>query len=123
MSNIVDLDILRPEARMVRLAKKEFDVSFVPTGCTFEIDTIVRELQNITLKAGAKELTDDTAATKKAFDLTIRLCVAFISHKCPEMDVNWFLENTSPQQVKVFAEAIKEALVSSYAGVEAYSKN
>jgi len=25
--------------------------------------------------------------------------------------------------VKVFAEAIKEALVSSYAGVEAYSKN
>ena len=122
MSNIVDLDILRPESRNVKLNGKVFDVSFVPTGCTFEIDSIIRELQGITLKKG-KELTDDSDATKKAFDLTIRLCVAFVSHKCPEMDADWFMKSTSPQQVKVFAEAIKEALVSSYAGVEAYSKN
>lgn len=123
MSNIVDLDILRPEARSIKLNGKVFDVSYIPTGCTFEVDAIVRELQNIALEAGAKEITNDINATRKAFDLTIRLCVAFVSHKSPEMDDQWFRKNTSPQQVKVFAESIKEALVSSYAGVGAYSKN
>jgi len=119
MSKVLDLDILRPAPSLVKLGGKTHDVSFIPCGITFDIDQIVRELSTIK-EADVGEKDDET---KKAFDLTVRLCVAFVQYKYPEMDKDWFLSNVSPNQIQAFAEAIKTALIKSYEGLEEYGKN
>jgi hypothetical protein len=119
MSKVLDLDILRPAPAMVKLGGKTHDVSYIPCGITFDIDQIVRELS--TIKESEVGVSDEE--TKKAFDLTIRLCVAFVQYKYPEMDDKWFLDNVSPNQVRAFADAIKTALIKSYEGLDEYGKN
>jgi hypothetical protein len=118
-ANVVDLDVLRPDAQYVKLAGKKIDVSFVPCGITFDVDEIVREL-NALPKA---DLAKNGETTRKAFDLTIRLCSVFCEHSYSEMDEAWFRKNADPIQVKQFADAIKTALIRSYAGIEADEKN
>ena len=115
-----DLDILRPEKRIIRLAGKDIDISFIPCGITFEIDNIVQELKSIS-KSNILENSEDT---KKAFDLSIKMCVAFCTRKNPEMDYDWFCENVDVMQIKVFANAIQETLIKAYSpGVNVPSKN
>ena len=132
MSEVLDLDILKPPARIVKLNGIEFDVSFVPTGITFEVDGIVRELEVVvkaieeeTGSSGNDALYDaansNSEHAHKAYELGVRLCVAFC-HEYPEMDEDWFMKNTSPTQVGFFSEAIQEALVQSYKGVAEYQK-
>ena len=116
MSNIVDLDKLKPEQEQVKLAEHIIDVSFIPLGITFEVDDIVRELSEVGTLSGKE-------AEKKAFDLTVRLCSVFCTHKYPEMTEQWFLDNTNPQQVKYLAEEISKSLTRDYKAVEEYSKN
>jgi hypothetical protein len=43
-------------------------------------------------------------------------------HKYPELDEAWFMDNASPQQVRIFAESIQEALQQAYAGIETPQK-
>ncbi len=117
-SKIIDLDLLRPKKHLVKLAGHEIDVSFIPLGITFEIDSLSRQLLAISPDkrgAGGEE-------TKKAFDLTIKMCSTFASLKHPEMDENWFRENADARQLGVFASAIRTALEESYKGVEAHGK-
>ena len=116
MSNIIDLDALRPEPKKFKINGHVIDVSFIPLGITFDIDDIVRELAEVGTLSGKE-------AEKKAFDLTVRLCSVFCSHSYPEMTDDWFLENTSPQQIKPLAEAISKSLTNDYKIVEDYSKN
>lgn len=116
---VEDLDILRPEPRAVRIGGKDIDVSFIPCGITFEVDSIVRELQGIS----SDKLLANGEETKRAFELSVRLCAAFCSHKYPELDEEWFMENVDAAQVKAFSTAIKDALVRAYAGIEANPKN
>lgn len=116
---IQDLDILRPSPKFIRIGGKDIDVSFIPCGITFEIDLIVNQLRMLDVE----KITNDSSEIKKAFDLSIKLCSAFCSWKNPEMDCNWFYENTSPNQIEAFSNAIKEALVLAYAGTETEAKN
>ena len=44
---VVDLDILRPAPRMIKLGGHKIDLSFVPCGITFDIDKISRRLVEI----------------------------------------------------------------------------
>jgi len=119
VENIVDLDILRPEKMIVKLAGKDIDVSFIPLGITFEVDDAVNELGKFT-KA---ELRTDKAKIKEALGITIRLCAAFASYHHPEMDEKWFMDNCDSSQINMFAQSIKGALKRSYLGIEAYGKN
>lgn len=116
---IEDLDVLRPEARIVRIGGKDIDVSYVPCGITFEIDSITQELSKIDIEEVRKNGPD----ARKAFDLAIDLCAAFCSHRHPEMDRAWFLDNVDALQVQAFAAAIKEALMLSYAGTGGTTAN
>jgi len=116
---VEDLDILRPEPRMVHIGGKDIDVSFIPCGITFEVDSKIRELQQI----DQSKLLENGDETKKAFELSIELCVAFCSYKYPELDKDWFMANTDANQIKVFSSAIKDALVKAYAGIDNNSKN
>ena len=111
---IEDLDILRPEPRLVKLGGNEIDVSFIPCAITFELDRIMGELSKIS----QEDVTANSEVTRRAFDLSIDLCVAFCSHKHPDMDREWFMENVDAGQVRVFALAVREALQKAYAGGE-----
>lgn len=119
MMKVEDLDVLRPEPRIVRLGGKDIDVSFIPCGITFSIDRIIAELS----KMNSETLLSNGEETKRAFDLSIELCVAFCSHKYPELDKEWFLGNVDARQITSFSGAIKDALVRAYAGIEAQTKN
>jgi hypothetical protein len=119
MSDIVDLDILRPKRQCVRLANKTIDVSMIPCGITFEIDEIVRDLMK--LNQGEIEKGGDT--TRKALDLTIKLCATFAGVNNPEMTEAWFRANVDARQTQKMAEIIKDALLRSYEGVKEYGKN
>ncbi len=119
MMKVEDLDVLRPESRIVRIGGKDIDVSFIPCGITFDVDTIVRELQGMT----AEKLLANGEDTHRAFDLSVRLCSVFCSRKNPEMDEAWFMDNADANQIRAFSGAIKDALMKAYSGVKADPKN
>jgi hypothetical protein len=110
---IEDLDVLRPEARMLRIGGKDIDVSFIPCGITFEVDAIVGRLQTMDVE----KMTATSEETKEAFQLSVRLCSLFCSRKYPELNEEWFMDNADAQQIKLFSAAIKDALQRAYAGV------
>ena len=116
---VEDLDILRSEPRKLIIGGKEIDVSFIPCGVTFEVDAIVRELQNI----DQNEILKNGEATKRAFELSVELCAAFCKYQYPELDKDFFMSKTDVNQIKAFSAAIKDALVKAYAGIETSPKN
>ena len=119
MSEVLDLDILRPTPKNIRLGGKEIDVSFIPCGITFEVDKIIRKMQGY----DPKKLEEGGEETLSAFESTLDLCVLFCSVDNPELDKKWFQRNTSPAQVQLMAEAIRDSLLASYNTIEAHSKN
>jgi hypothetical protein len=119
MNEVLDLDVLRPTAKHIQLGGEKIDVSFIPCGITFEVDKIIRGMQ----KFDQKKLEEGGDETRKAFDMTLDLCVLFCSVDHPEMDRKWFERNTSPAQVQAMAEAIRDSLLASYGTIEAHSKN
>jgi hypothetical protein len=116
---IEDLDVLRPEPKFIRLGEKEIDVSFIPCGITFEVDKIVQELATMTQEV----IGDNSTGTKRAFELSIKLCVLFCERKHPELNEEWFLDNIDALQIKKFTEAIQEALMRAYRGIDLSVKN
>lgn len=118
MAEVRDLDVLKPEQVMFRLNGELIDVSFVPTGLTFDINDVVAAMAKIDQKKVTKGDRDEL---KKAFELGVDLCVAFCAWKHPEMDRAWFMEYTVAPQVRLLGEAVQEALTRSYAGID--SKN
>ena len=115
---IVDLDILKPPKKLIKLGGVQIDVSFIPCGITWEIDSLVRKLSEYD---AAK--MDDEKSAKEALDTIIKLCSTFASFKNPELSEKWIRENVEMPQRNAFVSLIKEALIRSYAGVEQYGKN
>lgn len=122
MSNaVMDLDIIRPKANIVRINNKEFDLSFIPTGITFEVDELVN--QKLAKLDYQKLEKHDNEEVKKAFDLSIELCVTLLGFIDPTITREWFLRNTSSGQVEKLVQVIKIALEVSYEGIKQYGKN
>lgn len=119
MSKVIDLDILKPEPRKIKIGGKEIDVSFIPCGITFELDSIVQELMGL----DQSKVRTDRAEMMRAFDLGIKLCAVFCEHKYPEMDYEWFRNNASAEQVNAFATEIQSILLQTYSDVTSHSKN
>ena len=115
---IVDLDILKPPKKIIKLGGVQIDVSFVPCGITWEIDSLVRKLSEYD-----ENKLKDEKSSKEALDIIIKLCSTFASFKNPELSEKWFRENVEMPQINAFVSLIKEALIRSYAGVEQYGKN
>ena len=113
MAKVIDLDVLKPESRFIKLCEKQIDVSFIPCAITFEVDQIMSELGTISQESILKNGDD----TKRAFDLSVKLCSVFCEHKYPELDEEWFKNNCDATQIKVFVECIQEALNKAYLGV------
>lgn len=119
MGKIIDLDILRPEPRIIKLAGREIDVSFIPCGITFALDATLREL----FALDQEKVKIEESEQKKAIGLTAQLCAIFCQIKHPEMDADWFMENASPTQMKMFGEAIQDTLTKIYQEIGEHSKN
>lgn len=119
MSKIIDLDILRPEPQIIKIGGKEIDVSFIPCGITFELDAIVKELVLI----DRDKVQEDRDEMEKAFNLGVRLCSTFCKIKYPEMDEDWFVKNTTSEQVTGFANEIQKSLMKAYGEIGRHSKN
>ena len=116
MSNaVLDLDVLRPAKRIVKLGGHEIDVSFVPVALTFDLDEIEQERVKLDL---TKIQNGDRKEIKKAFDLSVKLCVAFCQWKHPEMDEQWFRQNVDVQQMSQLGEEIRQALTRAYKGID-----
>lgn len=115
---IVDLDILKPPKKIIKLGGVQIDVSFVPCGITWEVDSLVRKLSEYD-----ENKLKDEKSSKEALDIIIKLCSTFASFKNPELSEKWFRENVEMPQINAFVSLIKEALIRSYAGVEQYGKN
>jgi len=118
MPTVIDLDILRPESKFIRLNGKDFDVSFIPCGITFDIDNLTQQL----VKIPEKKILAGGDECKKAFDLSVKICSLFVSNTNPEMDTEWFRKNIDATQINVFAKEIQSALTASYKGVADYGK-
>lgn len=111
---VEDLDVLNPEPKSITLGGEEILVSFIPCGITFPVDALVRELSEL----DQGKLATDIEEQKKAFDLSVRLCVTFCSVEHPEMDREYFDKKVSPRQVERFATWIRGALEDAYKGIE-----
>jgi hypothetical protein len=116
---ILDLDTLRPESTFIKVGGKDIDVSFLPTAITWDVDKIIQELSSFTKEL----LLENKEETKRAFDLSIKLCAIFCEHKYPELNEKYFLENCDVNQIKVFVDSIKGTLFKAYNGIEIDSKN
>lgn len=110
----LDLDILRPEKKLVKIGGQTIDVSYIPCGITFDVDKIVRQVGQYT----EKELNEDATKAKHAFDLSVKLCALFCTVKHEELDEEWWKENADLVQINQFVYAIQEALVKAYKGIE-----
>ena len=111
---VLDLDTLRPESVFIKVGGKDIDVSFLPTAITWDVDKIIQELSTF----DQDELLKNNDNTKRAFDLSVKLCAVFCEHKYPELNEEYFLENCDANQIKIFVEAIKETLIKAYNGID-----
>jgi hypothetical protein len=118
MSDVLDLDILRPKAKRVKIGGKEIDVGFIPVAMTWEIDRLVQELAKFT----EEKIANDPESQKKALLVSCEMCAAFC-YQHEELTAEWFRENTSVTQIHAFVEVIKGTLMEAYAGIEEYRGN
>lgn len=119
MSNVIDLDILRPEKRIIKLGGEEIDVSYIPCAITFEIDEIISELAKLDMN----EIEKNGDETRKAFDISLRLCATFCEWQQPKFTKKWLADNCDVRQINVFAQTLKTLLSEAYKGAEDYGKN
>lgn len=135
---VEDLDILRPQAKFIKIGGKDIDVSFIPCAITSDIDDLMEQLQKVSIsdliedKDKEKDLTDTQKLElknirkkniKEAFNISIKLCATFCEHKYPELDEEWFMNNTDAGQIQLFTASIKDALSRAYSGIRTDEKN
>ena len=119
-TKVVDLDILRPPKKIVKIAGKQVDASYVPVALTFDIDKLMRELATVTSEEGAAE---NEEATRRVLDIECELCGLFASWQHAELTGDFFKQNADVGQINAFVEVIRETLERAYAGIEAHPGN
>jgi hypothetical protein len=119
MAKVLDLDVLKPQAKFITLGGNSIDVSFIPCAITWDVDKIISELAKI----GQDKVLENGVETKRAFELSVQLCAVFCEHKFPEMTYEWFMDNCDANMIKEFSESIKDALTRAYSGIRVEGKN
>jgi len=116
---IHDLDILRPAPEYVKLAGKEIDISFIPSGIAIDITTLQDEMRKLTdTPAKLKKIQDGGEEMAKSFDIAAELCAKITSSQHKEMDKEWLLKNTDVIQIKILMEYITKAVFKSFESIE-----
>ena len=118
MPEIVDLDVLRPPPKIMRLGGNDIDVSYIPTALTFEVSRITQELSGLDVD----EMAKGEDAAQRGFNMMVELCALYCSWKHPEMTVEWIMDNTNAAQVNAMSECIQKTLEQAFAGAETGQK-
>lgn len=116
---VLNLDVLRPDPKTVKIDGENVDVSFIPVGITFEVEDYFRKIQSLKL-ADIQNHPDDA---RRLYELTCELCGAFCAVQVPRLDAKWFAANLSADQVRAFVDVLRDALISSLKGVQRHPKN
>ena len=111
---IHDLDILRAPPEYVKLAGKNIDISFIPSGIAIDITNLEEELHAL---VGTKEKMEEVEAggeaATKAFELSAELCAVITSSQHKEMTKDWLLKNTNVWQLRRLMDYISKAVYAS----------
>ena len=103
-NNILDLDKIIPDKRIIKLAGKEIDVSVIPTRVSLEIIKNAEKFKDLTNNA------DDTL-----FDMVLDLTVKVIKPSFPEVSRDWLLDNTKDLfQLQKLLEFVLEPLQQQF---------
>jgi len=95
MAEILDLDKLIPDQRLIRLAGKEIDVSKVPTRVVLEIEKNKGKLQS-----GGDE----------TFDMLLDLVCKICRPSFPEITTDWLVDNTDFVQLQALLEFVMKPI-------------
>lgn len=98
---ILDLDKLIPEQRIIRLAGNEIDVSKIPSRVTLEIAK-----KSDVLKSGSEE----------SFPVLLDLVVKICKPSQPDITSDWIVDNTSLDQLLALIEFILKPIKDRSAG-------
>jgi len=116
---IHDLDILRPGPEYVKLAGKDIDISFIPSGIAIDITQLHDELLKMTdTPAKMKKIRSDSQEAAKAFELSTELCAKITSNQHEEMTKEWLMKNTTVVQIKTLMSHITRAVFKSFENVK-----
>jgi len=89
MSNILDLDALIPEPRIVKLKGNEIDVSIIPSGVILEI-----------------EKKKDKLKGEDSFNVVLDLVCKICKPSFPKITPQWLIDNTSFEQLQAMLEFV-----------------
>ena len=116
---IHDLDILRPPAEYVRLAGKDIDVSFIPSGIALDIMGLQAELQELTdSPEKLKKIEKGGSEAARSFEIAAELCAAITSSQHEEMTKEWLMKNADVVQIKALMDHITRAIFKSFESSE-----
>lgn len=116
--SVIDLDILAPKQKLIKLNGKTINLSFIPVGILFDIDEIIGKINKLDQE---KLNSGNTLEMKKALDASISLCAIFCSLENPEMNEKWFKTKATTTQVEALATQIKDTLIEGYQGASRHS--
>jgi len=116
---IQDLDVLRPPPEYVRLAGKDIDISFIPSGVAIDIMELQDSINDmVDTPAKMAKVREGGEVALRTFDLSAELCAKVTMCQFPEMDKAWLLKNTSVGQLKILVERVTRAVFRSLETVE-----
>ena len=115
--HVLNLDLLRPEGRIVMIAGKEVDLSFIPCGIVFDVNDAVMQLDEIVREVGQVKMLAGGKEAGRAFDVMIKLCAIVTECQHPELTEEFLRRNLSVKQLELLAEEIKDLLARELAQI------
>lgn len=116
---VIDLDILAPKKKLIKLNGKTINLSFIPVGILFDIDAIIAKINKLDQ---IKMAEGDIEELRKAMDSSIDLCASFCTLENPEMTPAWFKTSATTGQIEALAKEIRDTLIAGYEGATRHSK-
>ena len=111
---IHDLDVLRPEPEIVKLAGKEIDISYIPSGVALDIMSLRQELEDLTnTQDKVDKIEEGGEEAQKSFDIAADICSKITSAQHEEMTKEWLLVNTDIIQLRALIDFVTNAVFKS----------
>jgi predicted trehalose synthase len=104
MGYVLDLDVIKPEERKLKLGGKEFDITIIPMNLAVEFLEMREEIIGMVTENSMNRVTYE-----KVMDLFSRILQ--ISHS--DIDKTWLMNKMSMQRLKPFLDEMLEAIIGS----------
>jgi len=119
---IIDLDVIKPKPRQVKIQGKTIDISLIPFDVTLEIaehfDTFVK-LGKAFGEKGAEKLKSghidiDGGSVKDALQLLHKCTIRILTNADPEITEEWVRKNISSEQMLLLIQKMLEPLIKQW---------